>query len=137
MSQRPVHGIERRGLDPEFEAEEARKSSLILEARLMREEQDEGAAAKFAQAAEIEERLSDICEARGLVVKSLVFRFSAASCWAQAGNFYRAIALCDELLALPDVSERLHQRVEQYSAALRERRCQRYAGLLATTGGEG
>ena len=130
MSQRSARGIERRGLDAAFEAEEARKSSLILEAQLLREQQqDETAAEKFAQAAEIEERLSDLCEARGLVEKSFVHRFSAASCWAQAGNFYRALALCDGLLARADLSDRLRQRVEEYAAAIRARRSQWYKGL--------
>src|SRR5205809_582651 len=73
MSQQPARGISRQGLDAAFEAEEARKSRLILEARLLREQQqDEGAADRFAQAAEIEERLSDICEAKNLVEKALV-----------------------------------------------------------------
>jgi hypothetical protein len=136
MSGRPVRGIERRGLDQEFEADESMKSKLILEARLMREQQNEAAAQKFAEAAEIEERLSEICAARGLVEKSLVHRFSAASCWAQAGNFYRVITLCDDLLARPDLSDRLRRRVVEYAAAIRDRRAQWYAGLVLTTAGE-
>jgi len=130
MSQHPKRGISRLGLDAAFEAEETRKSSLILEAQLLREQQqDETAAEKFAQAAEIDERLSDLCEARGLVEKSFVHRFSAASCWAQAGNFYRALALCDGLLARADLSHRLRQRVEEYAAAIRARRSQWYKAL--------
>jgi hypothetical protein len=136
MSGRSVHGIECRGLDQEFEADESRKSKLILEARLMREQQNEAAAQRFAQAAEIEERLSDLCETKGLAEKSLVHRFSAASCWAQAGNFYRAIALCDDLLARPDLSDRLRRRVEEYAAAIRDRRAQWNEGLALTTAGE-
>ncbi len=136
MSQQPDQGIDRRGLDAAFEADEARKSSLILEAQLLREQQqDEAAAAKLAEAAEIEERLSEICEAKGLVEKSLVHRFSAASCWAHAGDFYHAIRLCDALLAHPDLSDRLRQRVQSYREALRARRAQWYEGLVLTIAG--
>jgi hypothetical protein len=132
MSQQPARGISRKGLDATFEAEEAHKSDLILGARLLREQQqDEAAAEKFAQAAEIEEHLSDLCEAKGLVEKSFVHRFSAASCWAQAGNFYRAITLCDDLLARTDLPDRLRQRVHDYADTLRARRAQWYAGLVA------
>lgn len=139
MNQQPARGINRQGLDAAFDADEARKSNLILEARLLRDQQQaEAAADKFAEAAEIEERLSDVCESRGLLEKSFVHRFSAASCWAQAGNFYRAIELCDELLGRTDLHGRLRQRVQDYAHALRARRAQWYAGLvLETAGSEG
>ena len=129
MSQRSIQGLDRQGLDAAFELEEARKSSLILEAQLLRAQQRDEAAPKFAQAAELEERLSELCEAKGLGEKSIVHRFSAASCWAQAGNFYRAITLCDELLAHADLPARLRQRVQDYVLTLRARRAQLYAEL--------
>jgi hypothetical protein len=47
----------------------------------------------------MEEALSERCLAAGLHEKAWSHRFSAASCWAQAGNFYQAIAWCDDLLA--------------------------------------
>lgn len=139
MGQQSARGINWQGVDAAFEAEEAHKSDLMLEARLLREQQqDEAAAEKFAQAAEIEECLADLCEAKGLVEKSLVHRFSAASCWAQAGNFYRAITLCDDLLARTDLPDHLRQRVRGYADTLRARRAQWYAGLvLETVGSEG
>jgi hypothetical protein len=108
----------------------------MLEAELLREQgQDEAAAEKFAQAAEIEERLSDLCEAKGLVEKSFVHRFSAASCWAQAGDFYHAIALCDDLLARAALPDRLRQRVHDYAQTLRARRARWYAELVLETAG--
>jgi hypothetical protein len=139
MNQQPASGIQRQGVDAAFEAEETQKSNLILEARLLREQQqDEAAANRFAQAAEIEERLSDASQAKGLTEKSRVHRFSAASCWAQAGNFYRAIALCDDLLSQGDLPPRLRRRVEEYVQTLRARRAQWYAGLvLEAAGSEG
>lgn len=124
------HPLSRLGLDEAFAAQDAVKSKLILEARLLREQrQNEDAACRFAQAAAIEERLSQQCLSRGLVEKARVHQFSAASCWGQAGNFYQAIALCDELLAQADLPSRLRVRVHDYAQTLRSRRAQWYSTL--------
>lgn len=80
------------------------------------------AAAKFAEAAQIEESLGQHYAALGQSEKSSLHRFSALSLWAQAGNFYQAIALGDELLASADLMERLRQRVQSYTQTLRLRR---------------
>ncbi len=123
MNHQSSQGIIRAGLDVAFEMDEARKSNLILEARLLREQaRDDEAVANFAQAARIEESLGSRCLAQGLMEKSFIHRFSAASCWAQAGNFYQAIALCDELLACPDLPERLRRQIRDYTHTLRIRR---------------
>ena len=132
MSQQ-IDGIARQGLDADFESDEARKSNLLLEARLLAA-QGEDAAEKFAQAAQIEEDLARRCAALGLAEKSSVHQFSAASCWAQAGDFYHAILLCDELLSRADLPERLRQRIQDYSATLRQRRHQWYAGVAEIAG---
>src|SRR5438874_12669802 len=99
------HGTDvlRRGLDSEFAADEARKSRLIIDGQQLRQEHREEAAGCFAAAAEIEERLSQGCEWKGLLDKAFIHRFSTASCWAQAGNFYRALSLSDDLLARPEL----------------------------------
>ncbi|MGH9752861.1 MAG: hypothetical protein ACREA2_08750 [Blastocatellia bacterium] len=131
MTQQSTHGVNRQGLNQGFEEEEARKSNLILTAQLMRAQQrQDEAAANFAQAARIEERLSEECESKGLLEKSFVHRFSAASCCAQAGDFYHAIALCDDLLARADLPERLRQRVMEYAHAIRIRRDQWYEEMI-------
>jgi hypothetical protein len=137
MTKQPKRGISSHGLDAAFEAEEVHKSNLILEAHFLRTQQrlDE-AAGKVAQAAEIEERLAAICEAKGLKEKAWIHLFSAASCWAQAGNFHSAIMVGDELLARPDLPERLRQRVDEYIQSLRLRRSQ-WSAAPATTGVEG
>jgi hypothetical protein len=129
MNGRAPNGIPRGGLDAEFEVEEARKSELLWEAQLLRQSDDAAAAEKFASVAGIEERLGDLFRARGLHEKALVHRFSAASCWAQAGNFYRAILLCEELLGLPDLSPALREHVGDYAARIRARRSDWYAAL--------
>jgi hypothetical protein len=129
MNQEPLQGVNRQGLDAAFEAEEARKSNLLLEAQVLRERQADEAATKFAEAAGIEELLSETCVANGLTENSFVHRFSAASCWAQAGTFYQAIALCEELLARRELPERLRQRVHDYALTLRARRTKLYSEL--------
>lgn len=131
MNSRSPRGISHQGLDAAFEAEETRKSNLILQARLLREQcQDEMAVAKFAQAAEIEETLSGICSQHGLLDKSFVHLYSAASCWAQAGDFYHAIAICDSMLARADLPDRLREDVGDYAAALRRRRSEWYQRVV-------
>jgi hypothetical protein len=138
MSDRARRGISRRGLDSDFDQQEARKSKLILEARLLRDQrQDEAAADRFAEAATIEERLADLCEEARLLEKSFVHRFSAVGCWAQAGDFYHAIRICGVLLDRADLPERLRQRVQDYSLALRQRRSDWYANLLREAAREG
>lgn len=113
MNQQPAKAISRAGLDAAFEADEARKSNLILEAQLLREQaRTDEAARKFAGAAQIEESLGQRCAAQKLVEESFLHRFSALSLWAQAGDFYQAIALGDELLAFPDLPERLRRRIQ-------------------------
>jgi hypothetical protein len=138
MNQHSPHGIDRHGLDASFEADETLKSNLILQGRMhgARQQPDE-AADCFAQAATIEERVSAICEERGLSEKAWIHGFSAASCWAQAGNFHQAIYLGNQLLARAELPARLRSRVEEFTRILRQRRTQWAAGLaLAPTASE-
>ena len=138
MSFSPKQGIDRDGLDRDFAIKEATKSELLLEAQLLRaQDRIEAAAASLAEAARIEETLSERCLTAGLKEKAWLHRFSAASCWAQAGNFYQAIAWCDDLLSQPDLSASLRLRVQGYAQQLRTRRAQWYADLsLAATGSD-
>ncbi len=130
MNQQQKQAIERAGLDAAFEADEVRKSNLILEAQLLREQsQADEAARTFAEAAQIEENLSQRCAAQGLNEKSFLHRFSALSLWAQAGAFYQAIALGDEMLASPALPERLRKRIWTYTNTLRVRRAYWYEEL--------
>jgi len=118
-----TQGIDRHGLDVEFVADEVLKSNLILEGQLLNDRQQPDLAAdRFAQAAEIEERLSRQCKSAGLNEKSWLHLFSAASCWARAGNFHEAICLGDELLAQEQLLPRLRQQVQEFTETLRQRR---------------
>ncbi len=127
------HGIKRNGLDPAFDAKEARKSELLLSAQMLRAQgQDEAAAARFAQAAAVEEQLAQQATEQGLREKSWTHRFSAAGCWAQAGDFYHALAWCHDLLSQGDLPEPLRRQASTFAEILRSRRAQWYADLLQT-----
>jgi tetratricopeptide (TPR) repeat protein len=116
---------------------EERKSRLIVEASLLRDQQQyEAAADKLAQAAEVEEQLSQCYGNAGLKEKTYVHQFSAASLWAQAGNFYQAIALCDRMLLRSDLPDRLRHRVENYRNIFRTRRDQWYGELAVQSATE-
>lgn len=130
MNDPSTSGFHREGLDEAFAADEVRKSNWMLEGRLLEAQQQwDEAARKFALAAEQEERLGNQCAALGMSDKATLHLYSAASCWARAGNFYRAIALCDDLLARSNLSEPLRQRIGDYVQALRGRRAQWLTGL--------
>jgi hypothetical protein len=134
MSKAKPRGIERNGLDTAFDTDETLKSNLILQGQmLIAQQQTDAAADRFAQAAEIEERLSNVCAAQGLHGKSWVHLFSAASCWARAGNFHEAIGLCEQLLSQTDLPSRLRERVLDFSHELRRRRIQWTTGLAVTS----
>lgn len=131
MSSPAAHGVNRQGVDGTFEANEARKSQLMLQAQMLQAQQEpEEAADKLAEAAAIEEHLRDLCIARGLTEKAFVHGFSAASCWAQAGDFHHAIVLCHELLAYTALPARLRQRIYRYVKTLCARRAQWYKELV-------
>ncbi len=136
MNQHSV-GVDRHGLDASFDADEALKSNLIVEAQLLSTQQQPDAAAdRFAQAAEIEERLSSRCAGLGLREKSWVHLFSAASCWARAGDFHTAIGLGEQLQAEAGLPPRLRQRVQEFTDTIRQRRTQWAAGLALTAGAD-
>jgi hypothetical protein len=125
MSSMAEQSISRQGLDTSFDEEEIRKSNLLLEAKLLRaQRRHDEAASRLADAAEIEEHLGEICEAKGLLEKSWVHRISAVGAWAMAGNIHQAIILGEALLARPELPKRLQQHVQPYVESLRQRRAQ-------------
>lgn len=130
MNEHQAQGISRAGVDAAFEADEARKSTLIFEGQLLRDQsKSDEAVYKFAEAARIEENLAQRCAALGLTEKSFLHRFSALSLWAQAGNFYQAVALGNELLTNSSLPVKLRQRVQAYINSIRIRRAHWYNEL--------
>jgi tetratricopeptide (TPR) repeat protein len=121
------HGIDRRGLSEEFKRLEGEKSRLILEAHLFRKSgQVAKAHRNFAQAAEIEEILVDEARQKSLTGELRVHVISAASCWAQVGDYLRAIHLLEDLLATdPDMPPRLQREVQDFIREWHRRHRQR------------
>ena len=108
---------------------------MIVEAqRLSAQQQPDAAAHRFAQAAEIEERLGSRCVERGLREKSWGRRFSAARCWVRGGDFHTAIGLSEPLQAEAGLPPRLRQRIHEFTDAIRQRRTPWAAGLPLTGG---
>ena len=84
--------ISRRGLSACFIQDEKETSRLILEANLLKSQQRrKEAGRKFAQAAHLEMKNCDEPLALGLLDLYYIHRFSAASCWTQAGSLYQAM----------------------------------------------
>ena len=126
-------GIARVGLDADFDAEETKKSNLLLQAALLRaQNEEEQAVERYAEAAQIEERLAERCKAIGLWEKSRVHSFSAASAWAQAGDFYHALHLFAALQNDADTPSRLRDAIGRYTETLATRRRQWTAELAAS-----
>lgn len=102
-----------------LEEMEPQKSRLLLEARLLKgQQQYEEAAGKFIEVAEIERKWAEWAEKEGLTELAIIHRYSELSCWAQGGNPYHALRLIDDLLASDVISTELRTDLEQYQASL-------------------
>lgn len=109
-------------LPQDFLVEERTKSNLIVEGNLLKAQgKFENAAAKFAAAATIEEQLATYLISMNWWDKAYVHRFSAISCWAQAGDLYHAIQLSEHFLNEAWLSSAQRQQVSQYLKTLRGR----------------
>lgn len=134
MKRQREQRVSRKGLGAEFIEKEAQKSNLILEANLLKAQaRHQDAADRFAQAAAIEEQLCQVLLHKGLRDKYFAHRFSALSCWAQAGDVYHAIVLGDELLARADLPDPLRARIEEYVQLLQARRVRWFAEFAPAT----
>lgn len=114
--------ITRKNLSDTFLANEQLKSSLILEANLLKAQGNfEAAAQRFAEAAEIEESLAAELMGKGLQDKAFIHQLSAVSCWAQAGDLYRAITLGEQMLQNNNLTTAQSSRLEKYLEVLHGR----------------
>jgi hypothetical protein len=83
-----VQGI-RQPSDSIYNDADIRKSNLLLEAKPLREqEQENDAARRFAEAARIEKELADYCDKNGYPDSARIHRYNSVCCWAGADNFY-------------------------------------------------
>ena len=103
--------------------EETRKSNLLLQAALLRDQgQLEQASALFATAAEIEERLAIEADKRKDNAHALRSWYSAASAWAHAGDFHHALTLLKALEGRADVPAALRTRIHAFSEQVQQQR---------------
>jgi hypothetical protein len=117
----------------DFAQEEARKSDLLLQAALLRDQGElEQASERFAAAAEIEERLAEDAEARNDLEKALRLRYSAASGWAHAGDFHHALALLRALEARADTPAALRTRIHAFAERVQKQRARWHRSLRET-----
>lgn len=114
-----MKAIDRSGLSTAFEQDEQYKSNLILEANMLKAQgQYTQASQRFALAAEIEERLARELRQLGNRDKAFHHAFSAVSCWAQAGDLYRAQTSGMDLLSQVDLSANNRERLETFLQTL-------------------
>ena len=114
-----------------YPEEEAQKSRLLLQAALFRAQgQEEAAASLFAQAAALEERLAERADAGGDSLRAARSHFSAASAWANAGDFYHALELLQAFERRTDTPEPLKARARAFAETLRVQRRQWQDTLL-------
>src|SRR5690606_4123172 len=122
MNQPKITGIDRSDLPESFLSIERRKSSLILEANLLKAQGNyEDAAEKFAISAELEEQLAGQLLALGKYEKAFFHRFSAVSCWAQAGNLYQAMVIGQQILQAAELPDEQREQVSRYLRILQSR----------------
>jgi hypothetical protein len=108
-----------------YPEEEGRKSALLLQAALLRAEgQEDLAATRFAEAATLEERLAQRADSEGDVLRAIRSHFSAASAWANAGDFHHALTLLQLLEQRADAPESLKAHVRAFAETLRVQRRQ-------------
>lgn len=102
---------------------EKHKSHLLLQAALLRSEgEEELAAVRFAEAAVLEENLTRQADLQGQSLRAARSHFSAASAWANAGNFFRALELLQSLDMRADAPEPLKAHARIFAETLRVER---------------
>lgn len=103
----------------ELQALEPTKSRLLFEAKLLKGQQEyKKAAEKFIQVADIERQWAEWAEREDIPTQAFIHRYSELSCWAQAGNPYRALHLIEQLLASSHLSPEQRTDLQQYQASL-------------------
>ena len=103
-----------------YPEEELRKSALLLQAAVLRDEgQEEQSASRFAEAAALEEWLTQRAEADGDGLRAARSHFSAASAWASAGDFHHALTLLQTFEQRADAPDALKTRARAFAETLR------------------
>lgn len=118
-------GLDRSFLSESFQATEAQKSNLILEASFQYlQGHYEISARNFARAAELESDLAMQLLRMGQNEKAFHHSFSSISCWARAGDLHRALLLGEELLDNQQLTQSQQEQVRTYLDSLLNRMAQ-------------
>jgi tetratricopeptide (TPR) repeat protein len=110
-------------LPASYTATVVEKSNLLLRANLLEAQQQfDDAAELFAKAARIEAQLATIAQQYGQVDTAIVHFVSEMSCWAAAGDTYRALARGQELLALATLAPAQRTHIADFVQQVAARR---------------
>lgn len=107
----------------EYPASVIEKSNLVLRANLLEAQQQfDEAAELFAKAARMEAQLAETAQEYGQLDTALVHLVSEMSCWAAAGDTYRALSRGQQLLTLPTLTLAQRAHIGDFVQQLTERR---------------
>lgn len=99
------------------------KSNLLLRANLLEAQQQfDEAAELFANAARLEAQLAVTAQEHGQPATALVHLVSEMSCWAAAGDTYRALSRGQQLLVLPTLTPAQRTHISNFVQRLTDRR---------------
>ena len=110
-------------LPTSYKAAVIEKSNLLLRANLLEAQQQfDEAAELFAKAARAEAQLAETAQEYGQPDTALVHLVSEMSCWAAAGDTYRALSRGQQLLTLPTLTPAQRAHINDFVQQLMERR---------------
>ncbi|MEM7533865.1 MAG: hypothetical protein AAF639_16895 [Chloroflexota bacterium] len=99
------------------------KSNLLLQANMHElQQQFKDASNLFAKSAEIEAQLAETVQEHGRPDLAAVHLVSEMSCWAAAGDTYRALTQGQKMLALSFLTPEQQTHVRDFIEQLEERR---------------
>ena len=99
------------------------KSNFLLRANMLEvQQQFDEAAELFAKAAAIEAQLAVTAQQSGQRDIAMVHLISEMSCWAAAGDTYRALAQGQQVLALPGLTAAQRTHINDFLKQLNQRR---------------
>ena len=99
------------------------KSNLSLRANLLEAQQQfDEAAEMFASAARLEAQLAAMAQEYGQAATALVHLVSEMSCWAAAGDTYRALSRGQQLLFLSTLTPPQRTHISDFVQQITDRR---------------
>lgn len=100
-----------------------KKSNLLLRANMHEAQQQfDEAAELFAKSARVEAELAEAAEQHNQINVALVHQISEMSCWAAAGDTYRALSRGQQMLAVPTLTPAQRVHITEFIEQLNQRR---------------